>query len=534
MDGPNTALHWLDYAIVVAYFVGVIAHGVWVSRRNKGSSDSYFLAGRNLPWYLIGFSLFASNMSGASFVGIMGGAYADGLVIFNYEWTASIILLLSALFILPTYLRAKVSTIPEYLEMRYDVRARRAFSIFTLLAIMFIDTAAALYAGGLVISDVIGPLNLWSAIGILALVAGIYTILGGLSAVVVTDTVQAIILIAAAAILFWIGLDAVGGYASLMEGLSPRQTSLILPPDDPFLPWTGMLGVLFIGFYYWTFNQFVAQRTLGARSLREGRLGAIFGGFLKLPNLFLMVMPGLIALKLYPELSTPDLAFPTLAFDLMPIGIRGLIMAALIAAIMSSLDSALNAAGTLFTLDFVKPFRPNMSEKRLVVIGKIATGVAMVIGAIYAPMIASFGNLFSYLQTSLAYIVPPVVSVYCAGLFFPKLNATGAFWTILTGLVVGISLFLVREVFTVWADLGLPDIHFTLMAMYLGLGALVLHTVLSLFGQPRPVEEIEKVIYSGKDAARDFGGWHKPWVTDYKILSALLFAATAGMILWYW
>ena len=249
MDNLEYSLHWIDYAIVAAYFVGVIAHGIHVSRKNKSGSDSYFLAGRTLPWYLIGFSLFASNMSGASFVGIMGGAYSDGIVIYNYEWTASLILLISAIFVLPAMLRSKVATIPEFLEARYDMRCRRAFSAFTLLAIMFIDTAAALYAGGLVISQIIGIFELWQAIALLALVAGIYTILGGLSAVVVTDTVQAVILIVASAAIFFIGLDAIGGYEQLFVDVEPRKQNLILPVDDPFLPWTGMLGVLFTGFY---------------------------------------------------------------------------------------------------------------------------------------------------------------------------------------------------------------------------------------------------------------------------------------------
>ena len=194
MDQATFNLHWIDYAIVVVYFCGVIAHGLWVSRGKETSKD-YFLAGGTIPWYLIGFSLFASNMSGSSFVGLMGGAYGNGLVIFNYEWTAAAVLLLFAIFVLPSFLRAKLYTIPQFLEQRYDQRSRRAFSIFTLLAIMFIDTAGALYAGGLVISNVVPFLNLWMAVAVLAGVAGLYTILGGLGAVVVTDTVQAILLL---------------------------------------------------------------------------------------------------------------------------------------------------------------------------------------------------------------------------------------------------------------------------------------------------------------------------------------------------
>src|SRR6056297_1804401 len=419
MGDAKFDLSWIDYTIVLVYFIGVVAHGIYVSKKLEGGSDSYFLAGRSLPWYLIGFSLFASNMSGSSFVGLMGGSYANGVVIFNYEWTAAFVLIIFAIFILPSYLRAKVATVPEFLERRYDVRSRRAFSIFTILAIMFIDTAGALYAGGLVISNVTEVLNLWTAVAVLALVAGIYTILGGLSAVVVTDTVQAILLIIGAAALFWLGLNEIGGWQELFVDVPEEKTKLILPADDDFLPWTGLWGVVLLGFYYWTINQFVVQRTLGAKNLKEGQVGALFAGFLKLPNLFLMILPGLIALKLYPDLETPDLAFPTLAFELMPIGVRGLIMAALIAAIMSSLDSAMNSASTLFVKDFWQPLKPDTSEERQVWIGRVVTGVVMVFGAIYAPAIGSFESLFSYFQSSLSYIVPTIVVVYILGLFIP-------------------------------------------------------------------------------------------------------------------
>ena len=535
MDSANFSLSWIDYLIVVVYFIGVIAHGLYVSRKNRdGDSDSYFLAGRSIPWYLIGFSLFASNMSGSSFVGLMGGAYANGVVIFNYEWTAAFILVIFAIFILPSYLRAKVSTVPEYLETRYDVRSRRAFSAFTILAIMFIDTAGALYAGGLVISNVTEYLNLWTAVAVLALVAGIYTILGGLSAVVVTDTVQAILLIVGAAALFWIGLEEIGGWQELFVDVEDSKTHLILPADNDFLPWTGLWGVVLLGFYYWTINQFVVQRTLGAKDLKEGQIGAIFAGFLKIPNLFLMILPGLIALKLYPELETPDLAFPTLAFELMPIGVRGLIMAALIAAIMSSLDSALNSAGTLVTLDFVKPLKPDLDDDSYVKIGKIVTGTCMVIGAIYAPMIAGFESLFSYFQSSLSYIIPPIVVVYVLGIFIPWLNGTGAFWTILFGLVVGVPIFIAKEVMGWWAAMGLPEIHYTVMSSILMFIAIGLHVGLSAMTRTEVKEGVDKLVWSRGEAKEIFTTLERPIWLDRTLLSGLLIVCMCAMIVWFW
>ncbi|MGR3496904.1 sodium:solute symporter [Citreimonas sp.] len=533
MGDAKFDLHWIDYTIVLIYFVAIIGHGIYVSRKLDSGADSYFLAGRSLPWYLIGFSLFASNMSGSSFVGLMGGSYANGVVIFNYEWTAAFVLILFAIFILPSYLRAKISTVPEFLEERYDVRSRRAFSLFTILAILFIDTAGALYAGGLVISNVTGYLNLWTAVAVLALVAGIYTILGGLSAVVVTDTVQAILLIIGAGALFWIGLNEIGGWQELFVGIPEEKKHLILPASDDFLPWTGLWGVVLLGFYYWSINQFVVQRTLGAKDLREGQIGALFAGFLKLPNLFLMILPGLIALKLYPDLETPDLAFPTLAFELMPIGIRGLIMAALIAAIMSSLDSAMNSASTLVVKDFVQPIW-DVNEARQVWLGRIVTGVVMVFGAIYAPSISSFESLFGYFQSSLSYVVPTIVVVYILGLFVPWLNGTGAFWAIVAGLVLGIPLFILKEVTSIWSNLGLPEIHYTVMSSIMMFIGIAIHFGLSAMTRQPEEEDTEALVWKRDEAKEIFTTLERPIWRDRTLWSALLVVCMTGVIIWFW
>jgi SSS family solute:Na+ symporter len=532
MGDAKFDLHWIDYAIVAVYFLGVIAHGYYISKKLEGGSDSYFLAGRSLPWYLIGFSLFASNMSGSSFVGLMGGAYSNGIVIFNYEWTAALVLILFAIFILPSYLRAKVSTVPEFLEERYDVRSRRAFSLFTILAILFIDIAGALYAGGLVISNVTEYLNLWTAVAVLALIAGFYTILGGLSAVVVTDTVQAILLIIGAAALFWIGLDEIGGWQNLFVDVPEEKQKLILAADDDFLPWPGIWGVVLLGFYYWTINQFVVQRTLGAKDLKQGQVGALFAGFLKLPNLFLMIIPGIIALKLYPELETPDLAFPALAFELMPIGLRGLIMAALIAAIMSSLDSALNSASTLVIKDFVEPIW-DVNEDRQVWLGRIVTGIVMIFGAVYAPSVASFESLFSYFQSSLSYIIPTIVVVYILGLFIPWLNGNGAFWTIVLGLVIGIPLFVLKEVTGIWDSWGLPAIHYTIMSSIMMFVGIATHFGISAMTRTRDKENVEELVWSGKEAKEIFTRWESPLWQDRTLWAGLLIVCTAGMVIWF-
>ena len=267
--------------------------------------------------------------------------------------------------------------------------------------------------------------------------------------------------------------------------------------------------------------------------LHSRQIGALFAGFLKLPNLFLMILPGLIALKLYPDLETPDLAFPTLAFELMPIGLRGLMMAALIAAIMSSLDSALNSASTLVIKDFVEPIW-EIGEDKQVWMGRIVTGAAMVFGAIYAPSIAGFESLFSYFQSSLSYIIPTIVTVYILGLFIPWLNGNGAFWTIVFGLVVGIPLFIVKEVTSIWADAGLPEIHYTVMStimMFLGAAT---HLGISAMTRREAKENIDDLVWSRSDTAEVFTSFERPLWQDRTIWAAGLVVATAGFVIWFW
>ena len=524
----------VDVAIVAAYFIAVLAHGLWVGRGERDALD-YFLAGRTLPWALIGFSLYASNMSGASFVGLMGASYAHGMVVFNYEWTAALVLIFFALFMAPVFLRTGLYTVPEYLERRFDARSRYAYALFTVLTIMFIDTAGALYAGGIVITTAVPGLELWQASAALALFAGVYTIFGGLKAVVVTDTVQAVIMIAGATAICVIGLEAVGGWDRLFEGLDETKTRLIMPADDGFLPWPGIGGVVILGFYYWTLNQYFVQRMLAARSLADARRGALFGGLLKLPNVFLMIIPGMIAIQLFPDLDSPDRVFPALAFELLPAGFRGLILTALVAAIMSSLDSALNAAASLVTMDFVRPLRPRTSARTLLVIGRWVTVVAMVVAAAYAPLIRDFGSLFQYFQSTLAYLVPPIVAVYFVGIFWRRATATGAFSALVSGLALGLTLFFLKEVTGAWSAVGLPDVHFTYMALSLCAFAALVTAAVSLAGPAPPAAKVDEATFRRADlGAGAPGAGPRPWYLDHRWQAAGLGLVMAGTIAAFW
>lgn len=451
-------------------------------RGNNENAEDYFLGSRNFIWPLIGFSLIATNASGASYVGLAGGGYDQGISIFAYEWMTSVILVVFIFFLLPFYLRSRVFTLPEFLSRRFDSRSRLVFSGFNLFANMFIDMAAALYAGGIAIQALVPDLQLIWIVAALGILAGVYTVIGGLSAVMVSDTIQTIVVFIGGTLVFIFVLMEAGGWDAATQPTTEQQMSLILPADNADLPWPGLfLGVLLNGMYYWTTNQLVVQRSLGARSLDHGRWGAIFAGFMKLAFLFLFILPGTFAIGLYPDLESPDLVFPTLAFDLLPVGVRGIMLAALVAAITSTVDSILNSASTLVTMDFVQSFRPETSQASLVTIGRITTVGALIVAIIWAPSLALFDSLYGYLQSVLAYITPPIVATFLLGILWPRINGTAAFVTLITFVPLGVVVFIVNEI------LGMISIQFLYMSgIWFALSVTSLVTISLLGSRPDP------------------------------------------------
>ena len=464
----------LDLAVVGIYLVLSRAIPLWVTRGKQGDTDGFFLGGRNFTWPLIGFSLFATNMSGASFVGMAGAGYTNGIAVFSYEWMAAIILVVFIFFLLPFYLRSGVFTMPEFLERRYDSRLRYAFAGMLIFLSIFLDCAGALYAGGLVVQLLFPTIPLWWGVLGLALLAGIMSVFGGLGAVVLSDTIQAVVLITGGFIVFFVGLSAIPSWEAMEAAAPENALSIIRPLDDPTLPWPGLFGVLIIGMYFWTTNQLIVQRTLGAKTIDHGRWGSMFAGLLKLPPLFIMVMPGVMAIVLYPDLETPDLAFPTIAFDLLPVGVRGIILAALVAAITSTVDSILNSASTMVTMDFVKPLRPQTTDRALVRIGQLTTATVMLIAIVWAPQIVNFPSLWSYFQSILAYATPPIVVIFLVGIFWRQATPDAAFATFVGGIGLGICGFVANEI------LGLTELHFLYAATLLLFVALAIMIGVSL------------------------------------------------------
>lgn len=530
MDTEGFSVHLTDFVIVGLYFAAMIILGLWLSRGSKSSED-YFLAGRSMTWPIVGLSLFASQISSTSLVGLAGAAYATGISIYNYEWMSAVILVFFCLFILPFILRAQVYTMPEFLARRYDDRARTYFSIVTLVLNIVVDTAGSLFAGALILKLIFPMVPIWQTITALAVAAGLYTVLGGLKAVMVTDVVQAVVLILGSLLIAYFAIDAVGGLTAIEAGVAAEKMSLFRPLDDPAMPWLGVLiGVPILGFYFWCTNQFIVQRVLSAKNLDHARWGALFGGLLKVPVLFTMVIPGSAAILLYPELSQPDLVYPTLMFELLPTGILGLVLAGFVAALMSQIDSTLNSASTLVTMDFIRRYRPDLGTVALMKAGRVVTFVFMLIAVLWAPQIENFGSLFQYLQNVLAYAVPPVVVLFLFGIFWQRANASGAFAAIVCGIVAAVALFFMSEY-----PGEILDLHFLYAAPILFAVSSVGMIVGSLFGEAPAREVVEKFTWTPEffhAESRELAGQH--WALNYRVQSFVIVALCVLIIVRYW
>ncbi len=441
----------LDWISISLYFLLLLGIAVWVIRKKENNTEDYFLAGRNVGWFVVGASIFASNIGSEHVVGLAGTGASNKLPLLIYEIHAWIVLLLGWVF-LPFYARSGVFTMPEFLEKRFDARSRWVLSIFSIVAYVLTKISVTIYAGGVVVSALLG-IDFWTGAIATVILTGMYTVLGGMRAVVYTETLQAILLVIGAGILTFIGLDRVGGWGGMVDTLGPEYFNMWRPSTDPDFPWPSLfITSTIVGIWYWCTDQYIVQRTLTARNIKEGRRGTIFGALLKLLPVFLFLIPGVIALtlKMRGELhwDSADEAFPVLMSSLLPSGLRGLVAAGLLAALMSSLASVFNSCSTLFTVDIYKKLRPNAPEKKLVRTGQIATVFVVVIGIIWIPIMANIsGVLYEYLQSVQSYIAPPITAVFLLGIFYKRINSTGAFATLIMGILVAflrISLELIK------------------------------------------------------------------------------------------
>src|SRR6202140_3958539 len=390
----HKALTGIDIAIIVVYFVVIFAMGFYFARQERTSTD-HFLASRNVGWFAIGASLFVSNISTEHFIGLAGSGASSGLAVGSFEWLACLILLVLGWVFVPFYLRSNVFTMPEFLERRFSRSCAVYLAGISILAYVFTKISVHLYAAAIVLERVVGWSPLTAAV-ILVIATGIYTIAGGLAAVIYTDLVQTLILLAGAIALTIIGLDKVGGFAALRAAVPANYFHMIKPATDGEFPWTGIFfGAPILGIWYWCTDQVIVQRVLSAKDEGHAKAGTIFAGFLKVLPVFVLVLPGLIAFALYPQLfhvvdgkvTNGDIAYPTMIVNLLPPGLVGLMIAALLAALMGAMSSVFNSASTMVTLDFYKKFRPAATETQLVFFGRVATATMVVLGLLWVPFI---------------------------------------------------------------------------------------------------------------------------------------------------
>lgn len=489
----------LDWIAFFGFLILVIVVSLWASRKDK-NEDDYFLAGRNLSWWLIGFSLIASNISSEHFVGMSGQGFSLGLAIASYEWMAAVTLVVVALFFLPHFLRKGIYTIPEFLEYRYDTRARTIMAIFMLLAYVVVAMAAVLYSGAFALERIFPEINLYTGVWIIGAVAGLYTIYGGLKAVVYSDLIQGIALLLGGTLVTILGFQEVGGVGAFLE-TNADKLHTVLPLDHEEMPWLAVfIGGLWIpNLFYWGLNQFITQRTLGAKSLAEGQRGIMLAASMKLFIPFIIVFPGIMAYQLYAgEIDSPDAAYPTLILKLLPQGLAGIMFAALIGAVMSSLDSMLNSAATIFSIDIYKRhIKPDVSPKQLVRVGRIVTFACVLIACSWAPEIRSFEGVFEYIQMIWGFISPGVVAAFVFGLVFRRLpRYAGSICLLLSIPIYGFLLYF------------FPDIAFLHhMAITFLAILLVMLTLLAVKPLPQPVviEDRNAIEVKGSSSATIWG-----------------------------
>ncbi len=493
-----TTFHVLDWITLALYFAGLLAIAWWVIRQKNETTEDYFLAGKNVGWFVIGASIFASNIGSEHVVGLAGTGAESGAPMAHYELHAWIVLLLGWLF-LPFYMRSGVFTMPEFLEKRFDARSRWFLSILSIIGYVLTKVSVTIYAGGIVVSQLIGIPFIYGALGTV-LITGLYTVLGGMRAVLYTEALQTIVLIVGSLLLTVLGLHAIGGWAELKTSVGTEHFNMWRPSSDPEYPWTGMLfGGAIVGIWYWCTDQYIVQRTLAANNISIGRRGAIFGAYLKILPIFIFLVPGIIAYGLKQKglmhYEKSDQVFPAMVQYLLPMGLKGLVAGGLMAALMSSLASVFNSSSTLFTVDVFKKLYPTSTEKQLVRIGRFATVIVVVLGILWIPIMQKIGGgtLYRYLQSVQSYIAPPITCVFLLGLLWKRINAQGAIATLVFGLLIG-TLRIIAELNVVEGGSGFvhqfASVNFAHMAIFMFFACIVVCIGVSLVTPPPSAEQI--------------------------------------------
>ena len=543
----------LDISISILYIVSIVGIGLWAGLRKKKvatgkESEDYFLAGKTLKWPMIGLALFATNISCLHLVSLAQSGFDTGLLNGNFEWMASFTLILLALFFVPFYMKSKVSTLPDFLEKRYNRACRDWLAVISVFSAMIIHIAFSFLAGGIVLKTLFG-IDMYISITVIALLTGLYTVIGGLRAVVITESIQTIVLLSGAIIITVLCYNKVGGWSGITETLqasgSMEKISMLRPAGDKDgMPWYAVfLGYPVLGIWYWCADQTIVQRVLGAKDTNQARGGALFCGFLKILPVFIFVLPGLMAYVLAQQglfdlhsvqhvdaagktITDTKAIYTLMITQLVPTGLVGVLVAALLSGLMSQISGALNSIATLISYDLYKRYKPQTTDKQLVKTGRISAVLALIISLGLLPLIDQYESLFNGINDVIAHIAPPITTVFLLGIFWKKASARSAQYTLWLGSLLGAGVFIINKIYP---DSAIGQIPFMMMAFYLFVACVIMQVTLSYYF-PVHHTPVSNTLYwkSPLEPLQD-KGWKG--IGNYKILSLLLLGVMAILYL---
>lgn len=538
----------VDIIISSCYVAFIVLLGFWAGlsgKKDQSQANQYFLAGKSLRWPMIGMALFATNISCLHLVSLAQSGFDTGLISGNFEWMASFTLILLAIFFVPFYIRSGVATLPDFLERRYNRACRDWLAVVSVVSAIIIHIAFSFLAGGIVLETLFG-INMFTSIILIAIVTGAYTIIGGLRAVVITESVQTIVLLTGAVIITILSWIKVGGWQPMVQVLQAHQQmdklSMLRPAGDPSqLPWYAVfLGYPVLGIWYWCADQTIVQRVLGAKDENQARTGVLFCGFIKILPVFIFILPGLFAYVLYKQgaldlsglqqagtdgLNTKGI-YSLMITKLVPSGLVGVLVAALLSGLMSQISGALNAIATLVSYDLYKRMKPAATDKQLVQTGRIGASLALLVAIALLPLLNKYESLFNGINDIIAHIAPPITCVFLLGVFWKKASARAAQYTLWIGSALGTVVYIISKVFP--ASL-IGTVPFMMMAFYLFCACVLLQVILSYKYPVVHTVVSDKLYWSHPLAAFEIKGW--PGIANYKVLSAILLLV---MVLLYW
>jgi SSS family solute:Na+ symporter len=545
----------IDIVITIAYILFIVTIGLWTGTRKKKNEETtsgeYFLAGKSLKWPMIGLALFATNISCLHLVSLAQSGFDSGLLNGNFEWMAAFTLILLALLFIPFYIRSGISTLPDFLERRYNRACRDWLAFISILSAIIIHIAFSFLAGGIVLETLFG-INMYTSIIVIASLTGLYTIIGGLKAVVVTETIQSLVLITGAIIITVFAWNKVGGWeqmtAILQKENAVDKLSMIRPIGDKSgMSWVAVfLGYPVLGIWYWCADQTIVQRVLGAKDENHARVGSLFCGFIKILPVFIFVLPGLFAYVLYKS-GSMDLSslqhigangetvlntkgiYTLMITQLLPKGLVGILVAALLSGLMSQIAGALNSIATLSSYDLYKRFKPETTDKQLVTVGRWSAGIALVLSIALLPLLNSYQSLFEGINDVIAHIAPPITCVFLLGVFWKKASAKAAQYTLLIGSVLGVAVFIVNKIYGTETFIG--NIPFMMMAFYLFCACVITQVVFSYLYPVKHTAQSEVLYWKSIWEPLQSEGWSG--IGNYKFLSVLLLAIMGVLYVYF-